>query len=148
MRLDELSQQIAAYGLGRVSLDAFEDWFRSHSRGMFGESPEVLNACIGVEEAFSELRAFGDVSRFRMELANAVRPFAAQRPVVLSRSPYEQIAATSAVVMCKPVVLAENVVFYTKGHQSAKEKPAKLGGSLPKTASPTARMLPVYAQQA
>jgi hypothetical protein len=148
MRLDELSQQIAAYRLGRISLDAFEDWFRSHSRGMFGESPEVLNACIGVEEAFSELRSFGNVDRFRMELANAVRSFAAQQPVVLSRWPYEQIAASSAV-MRETVVLGENViVFHAGGHQSAKEKPVKLGGSLRKTASATVRVLPVYAQQA
>jgi hypothetical protein len=74
MSLDDLSQAISAYRDGDMTLDSFEDWFRDDSRGMFGESPEVLEACLAIEAAFSMLRYSGDRSAFRQELANVVSP--------------------------------------------------------------------------
>jgi len=76
MTLDDLSRAVAAYRDGNMSLDAFEDWFRTNSRGMFGENEEVLEACLAVEAAFSSLRYDGDLAQFRKELGSAIRPLA------------------------------------------------------------------------
>lgn len=59
LSLSDLSQAISAYRNGSVSIDNFEDWFRTASRGMFGDSKEVLNVCLAIEAAFSELRYSG-----------------------------------------------------------------------------------------
>lgn len=75
MSLEDLSQAIADYRNGRLSLDAFEDWFRTNSRGMFGDAGEVTEACVAVETAFSMLRHDRHEEAFRDELAIAVRPF-------------------------------------------------------------------------
>ncbi len=76
LSLAELSQAIDAYRSGSVSLSQFEDWFQAASRSMFGEPKEVLDACVAVEMAFSELRD-GGMSRadFDKELAAAIAPF-------------------------------------------------------------------------
>ena len=81
--LAELSQAVAEYQSGRMSIDEFEDWFRDNSRGMFGESADILEACLAVEAAFSEMR-FGRASEdnFLLELAAAVRSFSEQRVFV------------------------------------------------------------------
>ena len=75
MTLDDLSQAIGAFRRGQMSLDAFEDWFRTNSRGMFGETEDVLEACLAVEAAFSGLSYTGQREEFQRELANAIRPF-------------------------------------------------------------------------
>lgn len=74
--LADLSQAISAYRRGSVSLDKFEDWFRTASRSMFGESEDVLRACLAIETAFSEL-GNGEMHEpeFAEELANAIGPF-------------------------------------------------------------------------
>jgi hypothetical protein len=76
--LADLPKAVAVYQNGCMSLDQFEDWFRTNSRGMFGESPEVLEACLSIDAAFSELR-YGVMTQqdFDQELATAVRPFEA-----------------------------------------------------------------------
>ena len=81
MKLDDLSQAIIAYRGGSLPLDAFEDWFRTSSRGMFGESTAVLEACLDVEAAFSMLRFGGTIAEFQEELANAIRPFVYADPI-------------------------------------------------------------------
>lgn len=72
----DLSEAVSAYRTGSVSLSKFEDWFRTASRSMFGESEDVKNACLAIEAAFSELRN-GEMSEseFGRELANAICPF-------------------------------------------------------------------------
>jgi len=77
--MQALENAVKDYRSGKLSLDAFEQWFRDNSRGMFGESGDVLEACLAIESAFSLLR-FDDVSEdeFREELAEAIRPFASR----------------------------------------------------------------------
>ena len=77
--LAELPKAVAAYRSGYMSLDQFEDWFRTNSRGMFGENPQVLETCLSIDAAFSELR-YGVTTRedFDQELASAVRSLEAQ----------------------------------------------------------------------
>ena len=74
--LSDLSQAISAYRKGSVSVGEFEDWFRTASRGMFGDSKEVLDVCLAIEAAFSELE-HGEMSNseFGVELANTIRLF-------------------------------------------------------------------------
>jgi hypothetical protein len=76
LSLADLSRQVLDYQRGNISLDAFEDWFRTASRGMFGENKEVLDACVAIEQAFSKL-SFEGISEedFSKELASALRPF-------------------------------------------------------------------------
>ncbi len=65
----------AAYQSGNLSLDDFEDWFRTNARGMFGENQDVLDACLSVENAFVEVREnVITKEEFRRELAAAIRP--------------------------------------------------------------------------
>lgn len=79
LSMQALENTVKDYRSGKLSLDAFEQWFRDNSRGMFGASSDVLEACLAIESAFSLLR-FDDVSEaeFRKELAEAVGPFGAQ----------------------------------------------------------------------
>jgi hypothetical protein len=72
--MEDLARAVADYRDRKISLDDFEDWFRDNSRGMFGESPDVLEACLLFEAAFSRLR-FEDVSEavFCQDLVDAVR---------------------------------------------------------------------------
>jgi hypothetical protein len=74
--LAEISQAIASYRAKSISLDAFEDWFRDNSRGMFGEGEDILAVCVAIEQAFSRIR-FDDATEqeFREELVNAILPF-------------------------------------------------------------------------
>jgi hypothetical protein len=79
--LDELSEAIRAYKSDELSLDQFSAWFEDVSLGMFGEPPDVIEACLAIEAAFSRLRFEGIPEReFQQELANAIRPFAVQSP--------------------------------------------------------------------
>jgi hypothetical protein len=84
LRRSELLNAVECLQGGALSLDDFEEWFRNHSRGMFGESPEILRACLTIDSAFAEL-SYGALTPegFREELAEAVRPF-----VVDSSLPY------------------------------------------------------------
>ena len=74
--LADLSNAIAEYRDDHISLDGFEDWFRTNSRGMFGEDdPQFLEACLSIEAAFSRLRFEGlSEMAFRDELADAIAP--------------------------------------------------------------------------
>jgi hypothetical protein len=82
LSLDDLSQALAVYEGGGMSLDEFSDWFRAVSRGKFGEDQSVLDACLEIEAALSELY-YGakNEQEFREELATAIRPFALSGPV-------------------------------------------------------------------
>jgi hypothetical protein len=81
LSMQVIENAVNNYHSKELSIDTFEQWFRDNSRGMFGESSDVLEACLSIESAFSHLR-FDDISEeeFREELATAVRPFAAQKP--------------------------------------------------------------------
>lgn len=108
LSLADLSQAIAAYRSGSVSLGQFEDGFRTASRSMFGESKEVLNACLAIEAAFSELH-YGEMSEldFRQELANVVaRPFVkeARSAEIILRFAIETPQKTSSAT--KPLVVS------------------------------------------
>lgn len=71
--LADLSQTVAAYRRRDLSLGEFEDWFRTNSRGMFGEDAEFLDACMAIESAFSRYHFEGiSEQAFRDELANAI----------------------------------------------------------------------------
>lgn len=77
LSLVDIEQAVEAYSTQHVSLDQFADWFARASRGMFGESKEVLEACISIEQAFSALHLDGiSEEEFSKELAAAIRPFA------------------------------------------------------------------------
>ncbi len=87
MLLPDLAEKIAAYRDGRISLDQFENWFRDHCRGMFGDPPEVLRACISIDAAFVELRDGGmSLQNFAYELVEAVRSFAPPATVMMVRN--------------------------------------------------------------
>ncbi len=76
MNSDELVQAVNAYCYSRASsLDGFEEWFRTNSRGMFGDNDAVLEASLAIESAFSDLRYSNDEQAFREELLRAIRPF-------------------------------------------------------------------------
>lgn len=80
LSLDQLLEHIAACQSGRVSLDDFEDWFRSNSRGSYRASESVSRAAAAVEAAFSKWAFQGlDECGLREELGVAVRPFVEQR---------------------------------------------------------------------
>lgn len=73
--LDQLVENVAACQMGRMSLDDFEDWFRSNSHGAY-QDPVLSEAFFAVEEVFStELHGMKGEQVFE-ELGRAVRPFA------------------------------------------------------------------------
>jgi predicted metalloprotease with PDZ domain len=74
LSLIDLSEQVAACRDGRLSLDDFEDWFRTHSKGSYAHS-EVTAAAAAIEAAFSK-QLFQEMNDedLREELALALRP--------------------------------------------------------------------------
>jgi hypothetical protein len=74
---DLLSAKVAAYVDGNLSLDQFADWFLDNSREMFGESLEMREALLSIDNTLSEFR-YGVMTAqdLRDELAKAVQPFA------------------------------------------------------------------------
>ena len=77
LSLDQLSQQVAACHAGRISLDDFEEWFRTNSKGAYRASEDLSRAAASVEAAFSKYCFQGlDEQGLREELAEAVRPSA------------------------------------------------------------------------
>jgi hypothetical protein len=80
--LAQISQAIADYREGRLSIDAFDDWFHENSRGMFGENETVQAALLAIDSAFSSIR-FDEATEeeFQRELANAIRPFEEEKPI-------------------------------------------------------------------
>jgi hypothetical protein len=107
--MEELANSVENYRNGSLSLDDFEDWFRDSSRGMFGESDGVREACLLIESAFSHVR-FEDASEevFRGELAEAIHPFWYEVRVhappieMVSRKPSRPLQKTAAF---RPLVL-------------------------------------------
>ena len=81
LSLDELKQQIGAVQQERISLDAFEDWFRSNSRGAYATEDRALSeAAASVEAAFSKYSfQQGNEEQLRQDLLIAISPFV-QRP--------------------------------------------------------------------
>lgn len=81
LTLDELSQAVAAYRSGWMSLEDFENWFEDNSSGAYA-IPELSEACASVDAAFSQYYFdHTEESALKMELANAVRPFSQQTAV-------------------------------------------------------------------
>jgi hypothetical protein len=77
LSIADLSQAIAAYNDGNVSLDQFADWFHQASRAKFGYSAPVRSLCLEIDLAFSRLDYDGiNEDEFRRELANTILPFA------------------------------------------------------------------------
>jgi hypothetical protein len=77
MEIKDLSLAVDKYRHRQMSLDQFADWFRGVSRRKFAESEEVRNAILEIDSAFSRLDFDGiGETKFRQELANAIRPFA------------------------------------------------------------------------
>jgi hypothetical protein len=75
LTLADLSNAIAAYSRGEMCLFDFEEWFRTVSRGMFGESASVLQAGLAIEETFSRYHFEGiSEDQVRMELMEIVQP--------------------------------------------------------------------------
>lgn len=72
--LDQLVENAESCQMGRISLDDFEEWFRSNSHGAYRD-PALSEAFFAVEEVFSvELQ--GMTGEQVLEgLGRAVRPF-------------------------------------------------------------------------
>jgi hypothetical protein len=86
--------QIRAFLGNRISLDDFEDWSASYIQTVHRDGDEQAQQLAHLVRSI--LNAFADDETdgaLRMELANAVRPFAARRDVLI------QNAGTSAVVL-------------------------------------------------
>jgi hypothetical protein len=123
LSLADLSREISAYQCSKISLDAFEDWFRTVSSGMFGESEEVLRACISVEEAFSKLH-FEGISElaFSRELGDAIPPstsHAAEMTVFsfCSTAKAHLSVATAAAMIVLSVAPAGAISFHVAAGQ-------------------------------
>jgi hypothetical protein len=85
LTLQDLSKNVAAYRDDRMALADFADWFEDNSSGAY-EIADLREACIAVDAAFSEyyFDHIGEAA-LKLELANAVRPFARvqRRPQVV-----------------------------------------------------------------
>jgi hypothetical protein len=73
--LDEMSQRIAAYRDGRISLSDFENWFEDNSSAAYAV-PELKSVWAAVDAAFSQYHYdhIGEEA-MKVELANAILPF-------------------------------------------------------------------------
>src|ERR1700689_5043417 len=73
--LDEMSQRIAAYRDGRISLSDFENWFEDNSSAAYAV-PELKSVWAAVDAAFSQYPYdhIGEEA-MKVELANAILPF-------------------------------------------------------------------------
>ena len=75
--LSDLSQEAAAYRSGNLSLDEFEDRFRTNSRKMFAEGQKAVEICSAVEAALSRFHFEGqDEDGLKAELERIEIPFA------------------------------------------------------------------------
>jgi hypothetical protein len=77
LKIPEVSQQIAVYRDAQISLDEFEDWFRSNSRGVYqADDSDDSRVTVAVESALSKFHFQGITEDLlREELADAIRPF-------------------------------------------------------------------------
>lgn len=109
LTLAELSKQIAAFRGGQISLDDFEDWFRTNSRGAYS-IPDVSEAAASVEAAFSKyyFQSIGEQQLSR-ELANAIRPFV-ERQHRMFRMRWDEVAEAHFVRPVR-VASAERLTF-------------------------------------
>ena len=83
--LADLSQAVAANRIGHVSLDEFDDRFRTSSRKMFAEGPSVVETCAAVEAALSRFHFEGlDEDGLKAELARIEIPFAQPRVYLMA----------------------------------------------------------------
>ncbi|HTA66673.1 MAG TPA: hypothetical protein VK776_00280 [Bryobacteraceae bacterium] len=76
LSLDELKQKVDAVQLGNLSLDDFEDWFRTNSKGAYAsKDPHLSEAAASVEAAFSKYSfQVLDQQQLREDLLQAVHP--------------------------------------------------------------------------
>ncbi|HEV8038873.1 MAG TPA: hypothetical protein VGP62_08425 [Bryobacteraceae bacterium] len=97
--LDELKKQIDALQQGQVSLDAFEDWFRTNSRGSYASPDRALSeAAASVEAAFSRYSfEESDERRLRDDLLRAAYPLAWLAPALMEIELIEWSEKTGAV---------------------------------------------------
>jgi len=83
--LADLSQAVAAYRSGHMSLDEFEDRFRTSSRRMFAEGQSVVEICAAVEAALSRFHFEGlDEDGLKAEMATIEIPFAPPQVYVMA----------------------------------------------------------------
>lgn len=124
LNVDQLSQQIAAYADGNLSLNTFEDWFRDQSRNVHLWGDQNVNDFVdAVESLFSE-RQFERLSdqSMRDKLQQAAREFCrpfvsrAERGLVVFRErsarPLAATAAAAVIVlsMTPPAEVVGSVV--------------------------------------
>lgn len=109
---DQLQHEIAECTGGRVSVNAFEDWFRVNSRNIHAvEDNALVDAAFSIEGLFSD-RQYEDLSDddFRSQLRDigqALRPFLfraeSSGTVILRTNLFHGLvpaAATAAVAPC------------------------------------------------
>jgi hypothetical protein len=123
LNLDELLEQVAACRDEKLSIDDFEDWFRTASKGVYSRQDDASKASAAIEAAFSKFDFQGiDEPSLRGELAAAVLPFAMDtvpvpntvavssnaRTADLWKFPWFQPAfaavAVSTVLICVPAI--------------------------------------------
>lgn len=77
LRIPELSRQIAVYKDAQISLDEFEDWFRSNFRGSYqADDSDESRVTVAVESALSKFHFRGIAEDIlRKDLVEAIRPF-------------------------------------------------------------------------
>jgi len=83
--LADLSQAVAAYRSGSLSLDEFEERFRTKSRRMFADGPEVVEICAAIEAALSRFHFEGlDQDGLKADLEKIEIPFAPPKVYVMA----------------------------------------------------------------
>jgi hypothetical protein len=83
--LADLSQEAAAYRSGNLSLDEFEDRFRTNSRRMFAEGQEVVEICAAIEAALSRFHFEGlNEDELKAALEKIEIPFAPPKVYVMA----------------------------------------------------------------
>lgn len=120
LNIDQLSNQIAAYAAGRLSLNDFEDWFRDQSRNVHLWGDVALNEFVdAIEEAFSErhfegLDEVGMRSKLQAEAERFARPFVSRHDsvgILVCESPRRLLAASAAAVLVLSIAPPNDMVF-------------------------------------
>jgi hypothetical protein len=90
LTLYDLSRQISAYEAGQLSLDDFEDWFRSSSKGAYASSRQVSEVAGSVESALSRFYfQQGDEETLKRDLGSAIQPLVAYTAEAWTIQPVE-----------------------------------------------------------
>ena len=141
MSLNQLSNQVEACAEGKVSLNAFEDWFRENSRNvhLWGD-PELNDLVDALESVFSE-RYFENISesearcRLHEEVRLLARPFASRHEMRATYAVRALSVAAAAAVIVLSVAPERDILIPVQGKQGVLPRMSVVGNPSVKTAS-------------